>query len=85
MALIGECVQPGCSMSKDEYITEMKNEAIRGLQAILPSHDYYNVHFQPLQKFLIYSNEIHFSLLEIFPFHIFLISISTEANLRTKI
>ncbi|KAL3982322.1 Patched family protein [Acanthocheilonema viteae] len=64
MALIGECVQPGCSMLKDEYITEMKNEAIRGLQTVLPPHDFYNSHFQSLQKFLIYSSEIHFSLLE---------------------
>ncbi|CAG9536920.1 unnamed protein product [Cercopithifilaria johnstoni] len=64
MALISECVQPGCSMLRDEYITEMKNEAIRGLQTALPPHNFYNPHFRSLQKFLIYSSEIHFSLLE---------------------
>ncbi|VDK77221.1 unnamed protein product [Litomosoides sigmodontis] len=42
-------------MFKDEYIREMRSEAVRGLR---------NPLFRSLQKFLIYSSEIHFILLE---------------------
>ncbi|EFO23276.1 hypothetical protein LOAG_05213, partial [Loa loa] len=40
-----------CSMLKDEYITEMKNEAIRDLQKVLPPHDFYNPHFRLLHEY----------------------------------
>lgn len=63
-------------MLKDEYIREMKNEAILG---------FYNPHFRSLQKFIIYSSEIHFSLLEVCPLHIFHISMEARESMASLI
>lgn len=65
MTLFGKCMDLRCSVLEQTYFKEICEEIGRAKEAILPINNFYDRPMM-LQNLLINSNDIHFTMLEVF-------------------